>query len=178
MPMNSTTLIQIRELLEKLIPLLQEDVSTLKQEASRQEPLIQRLLQREIEAREALIPELKEGVKQLKSPIPPSSPVNGPITVIMPDGERIEEKTAIGALEKTIKMIGIEKVKSADVIAVKRRKLPLISEDRDSRWDSQKQLGQYWLFRNSSADMILNQLETINLCLKIGMQIKDNRKEA
>ena len=173
--MNSKTLTEIRELLDKLIPLLEEDVITLKQEASRQEPLIQRLLWREIEEREALIPRLKEAVEQLIPP-PPSS-VNGPITVVMPDRERIEEKTAIGTLEKTIKTIGIEKAKSADVIAVKTRKLPLISEYRDNRRNSQKPLGQYWLFRNASADMILDQLETINSRLKIGMEIKDNRKD-
>lgn len=124
--MNSTTLTQIRELLEKLIPLLQEDVSTLKQEVSRQEPLIQRLLQRETDEREALISQLKEAVEQLKPSPPPSSSVGGPITVIMPNGERIEEKKAVDTLEKTIKTIGIEKARSADVIAVKRRGLRLI----------------------------------------------------
>ena len=175
--MNSTISTQIRELLEKLIPLLQEDVSTLKQEVSQQKPLIQRLLRREIEEREVLIPQLKEAVEELKPPSPPLSAVDGPIMVIMPNGERIEEKKAVDTLEKTIKTIGIEKVRSADVIAVKRRGLRLISEYKDIR-PSQKRLGPYWLFKNASIDMILNQLETINSRLKIGMQIKDNRKDA
>ena len=176
--MNSTTLTQLRELLDKLIPLLQEDVSTLKQESSRQEPLLQRLLQREIEEREALISELKGAIEKLiPPPPPPPSPVLGDITVIMPDGEKIEEKSAIGTLEQTIQTIGIEKAKSAEVIAVKRRKLPLISEYRDSRPNSQKPLGPYWLYRDSHTGMILNQLKTINSRLKIGMQIKDNRKD-
>ena len=172
--MNSTTLTQLRELLKKLIPLLQEDVSTLKQEVSRHEPLIQRLLQREIEEREALIPQLNEAVEQLIPP--PLPPVNGPIRVIMPNGEKIEEKKAADTLEKTIKAIGIEKARSADVIAVKSRGLRLISEYKDIR-PSQKRLGPYWLFKNSSINMKLDQLETINSRLEIGMEIKDNRED-
>ena len=63
--MNTTTLTELRELLERLIPLLQEDVVTLQQETSGQGPLTRRLLQREIQEREALVPQLQEAVKQL-----------------------------------------------------------------------------------------------------------------
>ena len=113
--MNSTTLTQIRELLEKLIPLLQEDVSTLKQEASQQEPLIQRLLQRETDEREALISRLKDAVKQLSYPI---NPLDRPdITVIMPDEEIFEEAKVVDTFIKTIEKIGIEEVKGLNIIA-------------------------------------------------------------
>ena len=63
--MNTTTLTELRELLKRLIPLLQEDVATLQQEASGQSPLIRRLLQREIQERESLIHQLQETVTPL-----------------------------------------------------------------------------------------------------------------
>ena len=173
--MNSTTLTHIRELLEKLIPLLQEDVNTLKQEASQQEPLIQRLLQREIEEREALIPRLKEGVKHLSCPIDP--PDRPDITVIMSDGEIIEEAKVVATFIKAIEEIGIEKVKELNIIAFKKRKLPLISDYEDTK-NTQKQLGQYFIVTRVSTDDKLKWLHEINLCLKIGMQIRDNRKDA
>ena len=173
--MNSTTLTQIRELLEKLIPLLQEDVSTLKQEASRQEPLIQRLLQREIEEREALIPRLKEGVKHLSCPIDP--PDRPDITVIMFDGEIIEEAKVVDTFIKAIEEIGIEKVKELNIIAFKNRKLPLISDYEDTK-NTQKQLGQHFIVTRVSTDDKLKWLHEINSRLKIGMQIRDNRKDA
>ena len=85
-------------------------------------------------------------MEELK-PLPPPPPrVRGPITVIMPDGKRIEEKKAVDTLEKTIVMIGIEEAKLAQVIALERRELYLISEYRDTRLDYQKRLGPYWLF--------------------------------
>ena len=173
--MNSTTLTQIRELLEKLIPLLQEDISTLKQEASRQEPLIQRLLQREIKEREALISRLKEAVKQLSYPIAP--PDRPDITVIMPDEEIFEEAKVVDTFIKTIKKIGIEKVKELNIIAFKKRKLPLISDYEDTE-NTQKQLGQYFIATRVSTNEKLKWLHEINSRLKIGMQIKDNRKDA
>ena len=173
--MNRIKSIQICKLLEESISFLKEDIERLLQESERQEPLIRRLLETEIKRRGTLISQLQEATEQLKPPSPPP-PVDGPIRIIMPNGERIEEKKAVDTLEKTIEAIGIEKAKSADVIAVKRRGLRLISEYKDIR-PSQKRLGSYWLFKNSSTNMILNQLETINSRLKIGMRIKDNRED-
>ena len=173
--MNSTTLTQIRELLEKLIPLLQEDVNTLKQEASQQEPLIQRLLQREIEEREALIPQLKEGIKHLSCPIDP--PDRPDLTVIMPDVTILEEAKVVDTFIKTIEEIGIEKVKELNIIAFKKRKLPLISDYEDTK-NTQKRLGQYFIVTRVSTDDKLKWLHEINSRLEIGMQIRDNRKDA
>lgn len=173
--MNSTTLTQIRELLEKLIPLLQEDVNTLRQETSQQEPLIQRLLQREIEEREALIPRLKEGVKHLSCPIDP--PDRPDITVIMSDGEIFGEAKVVDTFIKSIEKVGIGKVKELNIIAFKRRKLPLISDYKDTK-NTQKRLGQYFIATRVSTDEKLKWLHEINSRLKIGMQIKDNREDA
>lgn len=172
--MNSKTLTQLRELLEKLIPLLQEDISTLKQEASRQEPLIQRLLQREIEEREALILRLKETVEQLSCPIDP--PDRPDITVIMPEGEIFEETKVVDTFIKTIENIGIGKVKELGIIAFKKRKLPLISDYEDTE-DTQKRLGHYFIATRVPTNQKLKWLHEINLRLKIGMQIEDNRKD-
>ena len=172
--MNNTTSTQIRELLEKLIPLLQEDVSTLKQEASQQKPLIKRLLQREIEAREALILELKDGVKSLSCLIDP--PNRADITVIMPEGEIFEETQVVDTFIKTIKKIGVARVKELNIIAFKKRQLPLISDYEDTK-NTQKQLGQYFIATRVSTDEKLKWLHEINSRLKIGMQIKDNRKD-
>ena len=171
--MNSTISIQIRELLEKLIPLLQEDVSTLKQETSQQKPLIKRLLQREIEAREALIHQLKDGVKSLSCLIDP--PNRADITVIMPDGEIVEEAKVVDTFIKTIEKVGIGKVKELNIIAFKKRKLPLISDYEDTK-NTQKQLGQYFIATRVSTDEKLKWLREINSHLSLGMQIKDNRK--
>lgn len=173
--MNNRTLTHLHELLEKLIPLLQEDVSTLKQEVSRQEPLIQRLLRREIEEREALIPRLKEAVKQLSYPIDP--PDRPDITVIMPDEEIFEEAKVVDTFIKTIEKIGIEKVKELNIIAFKKRKLPLISDYEDTE-NTQKRLGQYFIVTRVSTNEKLKWLHKINSRLEIGMQIKDNRKDA
>lgn len=170
--MNSTTLTQLRKLLEKLIPLLQEDVSTLKQEASRQQPLIQRLLQREIQEREVLILQLKETVKQLSCSIDP--PDRGDITVIMPDGQIFEEPKVVDTFIKTIENIGIKKVKELDIIAFKKRKLPLISDYEDTE-DTQKQSGQFFIATRVPTNQKLKWLREINSRLKIGMRIKDNR---
>lgn len=172
--MNSTTSTQIRELLEKLIPLLEEDVSTLKQEASQQKPLIKRLLQREIEAREALIPQLKDGVKSLSCLIDP--PNRADITVIMPEGEIFEEAKVVDTFIKTIDKIGTERIKALDIIAFKKRRLPLISDYEDTE-NTQKRLGQYFIATRVSTDEKLKWLHEINSRLKIGMQIKDNRKD-
>ena len=65
--MNTTTLTELCELLERLIPLLQEGVVTLQQDASGQGPLIQRLLHREIQERETLIRQLQAAVTQFGS---------------------------------------------------------------------------------------------------------------
>ena len=173
--MNSTTSTQICELLEKLIPLLQEDVSTLKQEASRQEPLIQRLLQREIKEREALILELKDGVKSLSCLIEP--PDRPDITVIISDEEIVEEAKVVDTFIKTIKKVGIEKVKELNIVAFKKRKLPLISDYEDTE-NTQKRLDQYFIATRVSTNEKLKWLHEINSRLKIGMQIKDNRKDA
>ena len=56
---------ELQGLLEKLIPLLQKEGATLQQETSVQGPFIQRLFQKEIQEREALIHELQEAVKTL-----------------------------------------------------------------------------------------------------------------
>ena len=169
--MDSTKSIQICKLLVESISFLKEDVERLHQKSEGQEPLIRRLLETEIEKRRILISQLEDAVEGLEH-VPP---VSGPITVIMPDGKRIEEKKAVDTLEKTIVMIGIEKVKSADVIALKVSELRLISEHKYDRRDSQRRLGPYWLFTGSSTDTKLEQLETINSRLRLGMQIRDNR---
>ena len=173
--MDSTKSIQICKLLVESISFLKEEVERLHQESERQEPLIRRLLGTEIEKRNALISQLQEAVEELKPLSPPPPRVRGPITVIMPDGERIEEKKAVDTLEKTIVKIGIEDAKLAQVIAVERSELYLISEYRDPRPDYQKRLYPYWLFTKSSTDKKLEQLETINLRLRLGMKIIDNR---
>lgn len=172
--MNSTTSTQIRELLEKLIPLLQEDVSTLKQEASQQKPLIKRLLQREIEAREALILQLKDGVKSLSCLIDP--PNRADITVIMSEGEIFEEAQVVDTFIKTIEKIGVERVKELNIIAFKKRQLPLISDYEDTK-NTQQQLGQYFIATRVPTDEKLKWLREINSRLSLGMQIKDNRKD-
>ena len=173
--MDSTESIHLSKLLEESISFLKEDVERLHQESERQESLIRRLLGTEIEKRKVLISQLQEAVEKLK-PLPPPPPrVRGPITVIMPDGKRIEEKKAIDTLEKTIVMIGIEEAKLAQVIALERSELYLISEYRVPRPDYQKRLDPYWLFTKSSTDTKLEQLETINSRLGLGMQIIDNR---
>ena len=169
--MDSTKSIHLCKLLEESISFLREDVERLHQKSEREEPLVRRLLETEIEGRQTLISQLEDAVEGLEH----SSPVGGPITVIMPDGKRIEEKKAVDTLEKTIVMIGIERVKSADVVALKVSGLRLISERRYDRRDSQRRLGPYWLFTGSSTDTKLEQLGTINSRLRLGMQIIDNR---
>lgn len=161
--------------MQESISFLKEDVERLHQKSEREEPLIRSLLETEIEKRKALISQLQEAMEELKPPPPPPPRVRGPITVIMPDGEGIEEKNTVDTLEKTIVKIGIEEAKLAQVIALVRSELYLISEYRDTRPGYQKRLGPYWLFTKSSTDKKLEQLETINLRLRLGMQIIDNR---
>lgn len=173
--MHSTESIHLSKLLEESILFLKDEVERLHQESERQEPLIRRLLGTEIEKRKVLISQLQEAVEELKHRPPPPPRVRGPITVIMPDGKRIEEKRAVDTLEKTIIMIGIEEAKLAQVIALERSELYLISEYKDARPGYQKRLGPYWLFTKSSTDRKLEQLKTINSHLRLRMQIIDNR---
>ena len=176
--MNMTTT-QIRDLLKELIPVLQENIDRLQQESSQQEPLIQRLLNTEIEGQKGLIRRAQTALKELEpQPTPPPQFQRiGDVTVIMPDGERVEENRVVDTFCKVIEKVGTENVKVLNIIVVRRRQLPLISEYRDIE-DTQRQSGQYFIFTRSSTNQKLEWLNEINSRLDLGMKIIDNRADS
>ena len=173
--MDKTTASQIRDLLKELIPVLQENISRLQQESSQQEPLIQRLLNTEIEGQKALIRRSQTALKELE-PQPKYQPI-GDVTVIMPDGERIEENRVVDTFCKVIEMVKPENVKTLNIMVVKRRRLYLISDYKDIE-DTQRRSGQYFIFTRSSTNQKLEWLRIINAGLDWGMEIIDNRENA
>ena len=82
-----------------------------------------------------------------EQPIEKSS--SGPLIVIMPDGEKIAETSGIDTFVKTIEKIGIEKVKVLGIVAVQRRRLPLISDYQDAI-HTQRLLGRYYIASGNS----------------------------
>lgn len=175
--MDTTTASQIRDLLKELIPVLEENISRLQQESSQQEPLIQRLLNTEIEGQKALIRRSQTALKELEPQPKYRPPPIGDVTVIMPDGERIEENRVVDTFCKVIEMVKPENVKTLNIMVVKRRRLYLISDYKDIE-NTQRRLGQYFIFTRSSTDQKLEWLKTINAGLDWGMKIIDNRKNA
>lgn len=175
--METTTTAQIRDLLKELIPILQENISRLQQKSSQQEPLIQRLLNTEIEGQKALIRRSQAALKELE-PQPRSQPQPiGDVTVIMPDGERIEENRVVDTFCKVIEKIGPENVKTLNIMVVKRRRLYLISDYEDIE-DTQRRSGRYFIFTRSSTNQKLEWLNEINSRLDLGMKIIDNREDS
>lgn len=183
-PMNTTTATQIRDLLKELIPVLQENISRLQQESAQREPLIQRLLNTEIGRQKGLIRRAQTALKELgpqQSPQQSSFPIRfpsiGDVTVIMSDGERIEESRVVDTFCKVIEKVGTENVKVLNIIVVRRRQLPLVSDYKDIE-DTQRQSGRYFIFTRSSTNQKLEWLNAINSRLDLGMKIIDNREDA
>ena len=188
--MDSTTIKQLRsicELLETLKPLLEENISRLQQDVSRQEPLIQRLLESEISAQETLIPRIQESVENLQAilpvenlqailPLKPTPPenLNAPLIVTMPNGEIIAETYGINTFIKVIEKIGIERVRSLGIIAVQNRNLPLISDYEDPEGHSQRRLGAYYIASGNHTPQKKEWLDEINNRLEIGMTVIAN----
>ena len=176
--MDTTTAAQIRDLLKELIPVLQENISRLQQKSSQQEPLIQRLLNTEIEEQKEFIRRAQRVLKELEpQPTPPPQFQRiGDVTVIMPDGERIEESRVVDTFCKVIEKVGAENVKTLNIMVVKRRQLYLISDYEDIEY-TQRQSGRHFIFTRSSTNQKLEWLNEINSRLDLGMKIIDNRED-
>ena len=174
-----TRLHGISELLEKLKPLLQENISRLEKEILEQEPLIQRLLDSEIITQKELITQIQESAQYLKNlldPAPPPPNPKGPLTVVMRNGEVISETKGIDTLLKVIDKLGIERVKALNIIAVRSRDLPLISDYEDSGYD-QKRLGRYYIASGNNTPQKKQLLEEIDRRLNVGMKVTVKPKQ-
>ena len=151
---TTTRLHGICALLEEIKPLLQENVGRLRHEARQQEPLMRRLLETEINSQTALIPRIQESVEHLQGILrsePPAPPcLNVPLVVCMQNGETIAESTGIDTFIKAIEMLGIERVKALDIIAVQNRNLPLISDYEDPEHRQKWGSGYYIAMRNTT----------------------------
>lgn len=101
----------------------------------------------------------------------------GPATdmvVFFPDGTMIAEKTATDTFEKTIKKIGVAKVRRVvEEYNLKFCKVPVISNRRDDKYGkSQRDLGGGWLLiTHSNNKMKRDFIEKISSILNLNMRV-------
>lgn len=99
------------------------------------------------------------------------------LTVIFPDGTKIEEKTAVEILVKVVKKIGVVKVrKVVEDHNLKFCKIPVISNRRDAKYGkSQKDLGDGWLLITHSNNQMKKQfLDKVSDVLHLGLKVTLN----
>lgn len=99
------------------------------------------------------------------------------LTVIFPDGTKIEEKTAVETLVKVVKKIGVVEVrKVVEDHNLKFCKIPVISNRRDAKYGkSQKDLGDGWLLITHSNNQMKKQfLDKVSDVLHLGLKVTLN----
>ena len=177
------------DLLDALVPLVQRSIDALQHDPN---PLLQHLVQQEIESQENLLQQIEE-VKQklhdcLNSPEDDESeddaqlseitggpsPVgrlpagavrrgNYPIAVTIPDRDlRICCREGIDTLIKVIEEMGIEKVRAFGIMA---HGIPLVAINNYG--PKQTKIGRYYIAANTSSDTKVEQIKVIAHCLKI-----------
>ena len=93
-----------------------------------------------------------------------------PLIVLMPDGEKIAETRGIDTFVKVIEKIGVEKVKTLGIIAVQRRRLPLISDYEDAI-HTQRPSGRYYIASGNSTPQKKRWLDEIASRLQLKIQV-------
>ena len=93
-------------------------------------------------------------------------------SVTMPNGNTIEEPSAIDTFIKVIEILGIDRIKALGIVAVKRRNLLLISDYEDSMF-AQKRVGSYYVASGFSNRKKKNILEEIAVRLGVEITVLD-----
>ena len=183
-----TLLEETSELLDALMPVVERSIDALQQNPN---PLLQHLIQQEIESQEGLLQRIKEMKRSLQEHLnPPERSVEGdlplteitggpspigtlpagavrrqsyPLAVTMPDGKRICHSEAIDTLIEVIGELGIEKVRTHGIMS---HGIPLVAiNDYDGK--KQTPVGRYYVAGNSSTDTKVEQIKAVACCLDV-----------
>ena len=180
-----TLLKETSELLTILIPIVKRSIDALQHAPN---PLLQHLIQQEIEHQEDLLQRIEEMNGRLQEHLnPPDEPLplteitggpspvgtlpagavrrgSYPLAVTIPDRNlRICRPKAIDTLIEVIKELGMEKVRTHGIMS---HGIPLVAiNDYDGA--EQKPVGIYYIAGNSSTDTKTEQIKAIARCLDI-----------
>ena len=185
MPEKSKKLLEeTSDLMDKLTPVLQRSIDALQHVPN---PLLQHLIQQEIEHQADLLQRIEEMKGRLQEHLnPPDEPLplteitggpapigqlpagaarrqNYPLAVTMPDGKRICHSEAIDTLIEVIEELGIEKVRTHGIMS---HGIPLVAINN---YDGKKQspVERYYIAGNSSTDTKAEQIKAIACCLGV-----------
>ncbi len=171
-------------LLEEIIPVLNQNIQMLENDVNPQGGAVQYLLKQEIESLNSLLQrtkEVNENVKRHLKSEPPVEPPRsriptrrhaGDLTVIMEDGQEICHSRVSETFVKVIEKIGVEKVKTLDIII---NAIPLIDTYQHPIY-SQTKSSNYYITTHSSTNTKIERLNEIKRRLNLNFKIIDNRK--
>lgn len=125
----------------------------------------------EIQHIEPIIKQPKEYVEETNNQrkINTKAKERNKIRVVFPDGTQIERRKVVDTFVETIKEIGIDKVKSLNIVI---NNVPLISSEKDKFYNQYEVSDNCFIMTHTSTKSKISELDEISNRLKINLLIK------